>query len=87
MYDRLIAGRVVTPGGIVDDGWVAVTGETIAAVGAGARPPAAQVAHRVPERAKQEARIRERDHEPVVPAQRLQELPFLDHRFCHITLP
>ena len=43
MYDRLVAGRVVTPGGIVDDGWVAVSGEAIAAVGAGPRPPAAQV--------------------------------------------
>jgi allantoinase len=43
MYDRLVAGRVVTPGGIVDDGWVAVSGESIAAVGAGPRPPAMAV--------------------------------------------
>ena len=44
MHDRLIAGRVVTPGGIIDAGWVAVAGEAIAAVGAGPRPPAAEVA-------------------------------------------
>jgi allantoinase len=43
MFDRLIAGRVVTPAGIVDDGWVAVSGESIAAVGAGPRPAAAAV--------------------------------------------
>ena len=40
MFERTISGRVVTPGGILDNGWVAVTGETIAAVGTGA-PPAA----------------------------------------------
>lgn len=38
MYQRIIAGRVVTPAGIVDDGWVALSGETIAAIGRGERP-------------------------------------------------
>jgi allantoinase len=38
MYERIIAGRVVTPAGIVDDGWIALTGGTIAALGSGARP-------------------------------------------------
>jgi allantoinase len=43
MYDRIVAGRVVTPAGIVDDGWVAVSGEAVAALGAGSRPAAASV--------------------------------------------
>lgn len=43
MYDRIVAGRVVTPGGIVENGWVAVSGEAIAAVGAGPLPEARAV--------------------------------------------
>ena len=43
MHDRLIAGRVVTPERIIDDGWVAVSGESIAAVGSGPRPAAASI--------------------------------------------
>ena len=44
------------------------------------RAPAAEVADRAAERAEHEARIREADDEPVVPAKRLEELAFLDHR-------
>ena len=44
------------------------------------RSPAAHVEHRPAERAEHEARIREADDEPVVPAKRLQELAFLDDR-------
>jgi allantoinase len=42
MYERLILGRVVTPSGILEQGWVAIAGETIAAVGTGEPPPAAE---------------------------------------------
>ena len=41
MTDRLICGTVVTPGGPVENGWIAVEGRRIAAVGSGARPSAA----------------------------------------------
>src|SRR5262249_44754829 len=47
------------------------------------RAPAPHVEHRVAERAQQEAGIREADHEPVVPAKRLQELTFLDDCLSH----
>ena len=40
MHDRVVAGRVVTPDGIVESGWVAITGEGIAAIGQGERPAA-----------------------------------------------
>ncbi|MBV1800208.1 dihydroorotase family protein [Siccirubricoccus sp. G192] len=43
-YDRIILGELVLPDGILRDGWVAVRGETIAAIGQGAPPPAAEVA-------------------------------------------
>ena len=39
--------------------------------------------HRVAERAEQEARRRECDDEAVVPAERLEEMSFLDNRFSH----
>ena len=51
------------------------------------RAPAAQVENRVAERSEQEARIRERDHEAVVPAQGLEELAFLDHCLSHALPP
>ncbi|MDB5531104.1 MAG: amidohydrolase family protein [Devosia sp.] len=44
MYDLLIAGRVVSPSAILDDGWLAISGGTIAAVGQGGRPQAKEVA-------------------------------------------
>ncbi|MGV3491972.1 MAG: dihydroorotase [Devosia sp.] len=43
MYERLITGRVVTPNGILEQGWIAVTGGGIAGVGSGARPEAGEV--------------------------------------------
>ncbi|EPX81870.1 dihydroorotase [Salipiger mucosus] len=42
-HDLLMCGAVVTPSGILDDGWVAVTGEHISAVGQGPRPDAKRV--------------------------------------------
>lgn len=42
-YDRLVRGRLVTPGGIVPDGWLAIAGGRVAAVGSGAMPSAAAV--------------------------------------------
>lgn len=42
MYERLILGRVVTPSGILEKGWIAISGETIAAVGTGGTPDAAE---------------------------------------------
>lgn len=39
-YDRVIRGRLVTPGGIVPDGWLAVAGGRIAAMGMGIAPAA-----------------------------------------------
>jgi allantoinase len=39
-FERVLTGRVVTPNGIVDTGWIAITGERIAAIGEGT-PPAA----------------------------------------------
>ncbi len=40
--DLLIRGAVVTPSGILEDGWVTVSGEKVAAVGTGTEPPAAE---------------------------------------------
>ena len=45
--------------------------------------PAADVADGVAERPEQEARRRESDHEPVVPAELLEEMSFLDDCFSH----
>ena len=47
------------------------------------RAPAAEITDRVRQRAEQEARVRERDHEAVVPAKRLEELLFLDYCCRH----
>lgn len=43
MYERVLTGRVVTPCGILDEGWVAIAGGRIAAVGTGTPPPAIEV--------------------------------------------
>lgn len=42
MYDLVVAGRVVTPAGILDNGWVAITAGTVQAVGTGERPQAGE---------------------------------------------
>ena len=42
-YDRLVAGTLVLPDRIVPDGWIAIRGDTIAAVGEGPRPAASAV--------------------------------------------
>ena len=42
-FDRVFLGDVVTPSEVFRDGYVAVRGETIAAVGQGVAPPAAEV--------------------------------------------
>ncbi|MFN6955628.1 MAG: dihydroorotase [Acetobacteraceae bacterium] len=42
-FDHLIRGDIVTPDAVLADGWVAVSGETIAAIGAGEPPEAAAV--------------------------------------------
>ncbi len=41
MYDRVVAGRVVLPEGILVRGWVAIAGGVVAAIGSGRRPDAA----------------------------------------------
>ena len=43
MHDRLVRGTVVTSAEVIPDGWIAITGERIAAVGAGAAPQASTV--------------------------------------------
>ena len=43
MHDSLVRGTVVTAAEVIPDGWIAVTGERIAAVGTGAAPQAATV--------------------------------------------
>ncbi len=43
MYDTLVRGTVVTSSKVIPDGWVAITGERIAAVGAGTAPSASTV--------------------------------------------
>lgn len=40
-YDRVVAGQLVTPDGVVPDGWLAIAGGRIAAIGTGPRPTAA----------------------------------------------
>jgi allantoinase len=42
-YDSVISGRLVSPHGIVEDGWIAVRAGSIAAIGSGRRPEAATV--------------------------------------------
>jgi allantoinase len=41
-FDRIVAGRIVTPSGIIDSGWLAIAGGSIAAVGSGPERPAAR---------------------------------------------
>ena len=41
-FDRIIIGTVVTSDSVVPGGYVALRGETIAAIGAGVSPPAAE---------------------------------------------
>lgn len=41
-YDLVVSGRVVLPTGILEQGWVAAKGETIAAIGEGPAPAARQ---------------------------------------------
>ena len=43
MHDRVVAGRLVTPAGVVDTGWLAIDGDTITAIGTGDRPEARAV--------------------------------------------
>ncbi len=43
MYDSLVRGTVVTAAEVIPDGWIAITGERIAAVGDGAAPQASTV--------------------------------------------
>jgi len=43
MHDSLVRGTIVTSTEIIRDGWVAITGERIAAMGTGEMPPAAVV--------------------------------------------
>jgi allantoinase len=43
MFDLVIAGRLVTPAGLLDAGWVAVSDGTIVTIGCGERPAAAEV--------------------------------------------
>ena len=42
-FDRAFLGDVVTPSGTLREGWLATRGETIAAIGQGAPPPAAEI--------------------------------------------
>jgi len=42
-FDRLIAGTLVLPHGVLADGWIAVRNGRIAAIGCGARPAAADI--------------------------------------------
>ena len=44
-FDRVFLGDVVTSSEILRDGYVAVRGETIAAIGRGAPPPAGALRH------------------------------------------
>jgi allantoinase len=39
-YDRVILGEIVLPDGVLEQGYVAIRGETIAAIGQGEAPPA-----------------------------------------------
>jgi allantoinase len=40
MFDSLVTGTVVTPGDVITDGWVAIDGGRISAIGTGLRPAA-----------------------------------------------
>ena len=42
-FDRVIRGDLVLPDRLLRDGYVAIRGETIAAIGEGASPPAKEV--------------------------------------------
>ncbi len=42
MYDSLVRGTIVTSAEVTPDGWIAIAGERVAAVGAGEAPPAAK---------------------------------------------
>ena len=41
-FDRTLRGDLVLPDRVLRDGWVAIRGEAIAAIGEGAPPPAAE---------------------------------------------
>jgi allantoinase len=43
MYDSLVRGTIVTSAEVMRNGWIAISGERIAAIGTGAAPDAAQV--------------------------------------------
>lgn len=43
MFDRVVQGRVVTPAEVIPNGYVAIAGERITAIGQGEPPPAAVV--------------------------------------------
>lgn len=43
-FDLVVTGRIQTPDRVIDNGWIAVRGERIAAIGSGA-PPAAATTH------------------------------------------
>lgn len=43
LYDRLVRGTIVTPDARLEDGWIAVAGGRIAAIGAGEAPAAKEV--------------------------------------------
>ncbi len=43
MIDQIVRGTLVTPQGLLEQGWLAIKGETIAALGQGEAPPAAAV--------------------------------------------
>ncbi len=42
-FDRILRGTLVLPGRLLEDGWVAISGERIAAIGSGAAPDAGAV--------------------------------------------
>ena len=45
-YDLVVQGNLVLPEGVLAHGWVAVSGERIAAVGTGEPPPPHEALHR-----------------------------------------
>ncbi len=40
VYDRIVRGNIVTPSGRIEGGWIAISGERIAAIGSGEAPAA-----------------------------------------------